>query len=232
MIAAPRLVLAGALLCGGSLAHAQVGHEPRRSPYRDLEWRQELTLIGGQYRAAVDPAGVAPRNGPMLGAHYEIRLGGPAYFTARTVGVLSERTVIDPKLEKVNRVQDPAKSVPLLLTDIGISLNLTGFKSYRGIVPFIGGGLGLGAGFEKQDVGGYQFGYPFLITLRPGIKVGTGGKWHTRIEASNYFYRVRYPETYFVKTGADDPVITPGDPRNYWKRNLGLSIGMTYMYGR
>ena len=57
-------------------------------------------------------------------------------------------------------------------------------------------------------------------------------QWHMRLEATNYFYRVRYPETYFIKTGADDPVLEPGTSRNYWKRNLGLNLGMTYSYGR
>ncbi len=231
MTAARCLLVALATALSAPLA-AQVGHEPRRSPYRDLEWRQELTVLGGQFQAAVDPAKVAPRSGPMLGAHYEIRLGGPVYFAARMAGVLSDRRVIDPKLEANQRLQDPSKSVPLLLTDVGFSLNLTGFKSYRSAVPFLGFGAGLGAGFEKQDVGGYQFGYPFLFTVRPGVKFATGGKWHVRAEATNYFYRIRYPETYFIKTGADDPVLEPGSSRNYWKRNLGITLGMTYSYGR
>jgi hypothetical protein len=211
---------------------AQVGHEPRRSPYRDLEYRQEITFLGGNFDAAVDPAKVAPRSGPMVGVHYEIRMGGPAYFAARVVGVLSERTVVDPKLDLAERVLQRDKSSPFLLTDIGVSLNLTGFKSWHGLVPFVGTGLGMGTGFEGQDVGGYRFGYPFLIIVRPGIKFSTGGQWHGRLEASNYFYRIRYPETYFIKTGADDPVLEPGSARNYWKRNLGLTLGMTYTFGR
>lgn len=215
------------------LAEAQgpVGHEPRKSPYRDLEFRQELTFFGGQYNAAADPARVAPRDGGMLGAHYEIRLGGPAYFTARVAGVLSDRQVLDPRAQLVNRVVDPSKFSPFLLTDIGFSLNLTGFKSYRRVVPFLGLGTGIGSGFASPDTGGYRFGFPFLLVARPGLKIGAGGRWHTRIEATNYFYRVRYPELYFVKTGADDPVLPPGSERNYWKRNLGLTIGMTRSWG-
>ncbi|MGQ0646636.1 MAG: hypothetical protein ACT4P7_03635 [Gemmatimonadaceae bacterium] len=210
---------------------AQVGHEPRRSPYRDLEFRQELTFLGGHYDAAIDPAGVAPRGGPMVGVHYEYRMGGPAYLTARVVGVLSERTVIDPKLDLDERVLR-TRTTPFLLTDVGVSLNLTGFKSWHGIIPVLGGGLGIGTGFEGQDIGGYRFGFPFLITARPGIKFSAGGQWQGRIDATNYFYRIRYPETYYVKTGADDPVLAPGSARNYWKRNLGLSLAVTYTYGR
>lgn len=227
-----RLLSACLLLGTPSLVVAQVGYEPRRSPYRDLEHRQELTFFGGQYNAAVDPARVAPRDGAMLGSHYEIRLGGPAYFTARVAGVLANRTVIDPRAQLVGRVLDPDKFSPFLLADVGFSLNLTGFKSYRGIVPFIGAGAGFGTGFASADTGGYRFGFPFLVAVRPGLKIGTGGKWHTRIEATNYFYRVRYPELYFVKTGADEPVLPPGSERNYWKRNLGINIGLTRTWGR
>ena len=213
------------------LVSAQVGHDPLKSPYRDLEYRQELSFIGGRFDAAIDPARVAPTGGPMLGAHYELRLGGPVYFTARVVGVLSNRSVIDPKLEVVNRIKGD-RSVPMVMADAGFSLNLTGFKSWHGIVPVLGGGLGLGAGFEKLDVGGYRFGYPFLVTARPGIKVARRGLWQGRIDATNYFYRIRYPDTYFVKTGADAPVLEPGSARSYWKRNLGVTAGITRTFGR
>lgn len=214
-----------------AIAHAQVGHDPTRSPYRDLEFRQEFTFLGGRFNAARDPAGVAPRSGPMAGVHYELRLGGPAYLTARIVGVMSERTVVNPALEIANRTLGD-KSAPFLLSDVGFALNLTGFKSWHGLVPTLGGGVGVGAGFEARDVGGYHFGYPFLVTLRPGLKFLAGGKWHGRLDATTYLYRIRYPETYFIKSGADDPVLEPGSARNYWKRNLGLTLGMTYSYGR
>lgn len=214
-----------------SLAHAQVGHLPAKSPYHDLEYRQELSFLGGYFDAAIDPARVAPRSAPMVGVHYEIRLGGPMYFTARSIGVFSSRTVVDPKLEIVNRFQGD-KSSPFLLTDVGFALHLTGYKSWHGLVPVIAGSGGLGTGFEKLDVGGYRFGFPFVLAARPGIKFSRAGKWQGRVDATNYFYRVRYPETYFVKTGADDPVMPAGSARNYWKRNLALNVGITRTFGR
>src|SRR5205085_6419012 len=62
------VVLVTALPCA-----AQVGFTPPRSPYRDLEATQEATLYSGYYRARLDPAQVAPRSGPILGAHYQWR---------------------------------------------------------------------------------------------------------------------------------------------------------------
>ena len=62
---------------------AQIGHVPQSSPYIDLEYKQEFTIYGGFYNAGSDKVGVAPGNGPMLGARYDLRLGGPASLTTR-----------------------------------------------------------------------------------------------------------------------------------------------------
>jgi hypothetical protein len=210
---------------------AQVGHRPSASPYRDLEYRQELTFFGGSFSASEDPARVAARSGPMGGVHWEYRVGGPAYLTARFAGVLTDRREIDPRLEADERFLGE-KSVFLTYTDVGFALNLTGYKSWRGFIPTLGGGLGLGAAFDSRDSGGFSIGTPFLLSLRPGLKFGVGGRWHGRIDASNYFHRVRYPETYFIKTGADDPVLDPGAARNYWKRHVAFTLGATYSFGR
>src|SRR4051812_23806271 len=84
--------LATALLA--SSASAQVGHTPEHSPYRDLEHRQELTLLSGYYNPSKDPAGVAPQSGPLLGLRYDVRIGGPAYLTTRVARVFSQRTIL------------------------------------------------------------------------------------------------------------------------------------------
>jgi len=120
----------------------------------------------------------------------------------------------------------------VLLTDVGFALNLTGYKSWHRIVPSLGGGLGIGAGFDSPDVGGYKFGMPFLLALRPAIKIAPGGRLQGRIDATNYFYRIRYPETYFTKTTADPAPLAANAARNVWKRNLGLTAGLTYTFGR
>lgn len=225
------LVVVALALALPAIAGAQVGHEPHKSPYRDLEHRQGVTLFGGQFRPRVDPARVAPEGGPMLGAHYEFRMAGPAYFTATSTLVLSERNVIDPNKLIAERLLG-RQSVTMLLTDVGFSINLTGYKSWRGIVPALGAGLGLGAGFDAPDVGNFKYGYPFLLTLRPSIKLAPRGRWQGRLDATNYLYRIRYPDSYFTKTTADPTVLDPSSGRNVWTRNLSITAGLTYAFGR
>jgi hypothetical protein len=211
---------------------AQVGHVPERSPYRDLERRGELTWVTGYYDAAIDPARVAPRDGPLLGAHYEYRLGGPAYFAARLIGVSAKRLVLDPTLAIGDRPQGDIDA-PFLLSDVGITLAVTGFKSWHGLVPSLGAGVGVGAGLDGgRDLGDYRFGFPFVISVRPSVKFLVGGRWHGRVDATNYFYRIRYPESYYTKTGPDDTVLPVDAARNFWKRNRAITLGLTYNFGR
>jgi hypothetical protein len=213
-------------------ASAQVGYTPRESPYRDIELRQELTWFGGQYLTSADPADVGPRDGLIVGAHYEFRLAGPAYFTARVASISSERRVIDPTKPIAQR-ELGIKTVPIVHGDVGFALNLTGMKSWNGFIPVIGGGVGIGAALDGgADAGDFKVGNPFLLILRPGLKFAARGRWQGRIDVTNVFHRMRYPESYFIKTGADEAVFPPGAKRTLWKRDLGLTIGITRAFGR
>jgi hypothetical protein len=124
----------GALGLLPAMAAAQVGHTPRTSPYRDLEFRQELTFFGGQYSASEDPARVAPKSGPMVGVHWEYRLGGPAYLTARLAGLITERREIDPRLDAGDRFLGNT-SMLAAFTDVGFALNLTGYRAGTASCP-------------------------------------------------------------------------------------------------
>ena len=73
-------MLALGVLAAGPLAApaaAQVGHEPTRSPFRDLAYKQDFTLHTGYYVGSKGRAGVAPSGGPMLGVRYD---GSSSYF--------------------------------------------------------------------------------------------------------------------------------------------------------
>ena len=96
------LSFAALALFVASPALAQVGHDPESSPYRDLEYRQELTPYGGYTRARVDPAGVHPQSAAMAGLRYELYLGGPVSLTTDLSETFSDRTVIDPFGRVVN----------------------------------------------------------------------------------------------------------------------------------
>ena len=211
---------------------AQVGYPTAQSPFVDLEYRQGISLYSGYFRAAADPVGVAPQSGPLVGARYDIALGGPAAFTARLGGVLADRTVLDPARNAGRRVLGTERR-PLGLADVGITLGLTGQKSYRGFVPTIHGGAGLATNFAGADPGGFKFGTRFAIAYGAGLRyVPRGSNLSVRADLGSHLYQIRYPDRYFT-AGLDSTSVLPSNAsKSAWTNNLSATLGVTYQFFR
>lgn len=212
---------------------AQVGHPPDRSPYRDLEFRQEVSFFGGYFNAQRDPAGVAPRPGPQVGVRYEVLMGGPAQFYGRVAGISSERMVINPT-EPVATRELGVDPIQLLQADIGVTANLTGRKSMWRMVPTVSAGIGILSDLgRKADTGSYKFGTPLAISMGAGVRFVPGGRFQLRVDYTDHLYRIRYPQSYFVTTsGAGVPVMRANDKKNVWTNNAGITVGASYFFYR
>jgi hypothetical protein len=225
LLSAMALVLA-------TTAGAQVGHLPQNSPFRDLETRQEFTFFGGHFNAAGDPAGVAPRGGPMYGLRYEIHVGGPAFLMARWSHVNSERFAVDP-LKIGAATQLGKKSVSLNLYDVNLAINLTGEKSYHHIVPVINFGAGIGTCGCDVPKDPYRFGTPFAFSFGGGLRYVPGGRFQLRADWNDYLYQIKYPAQYYiVPTGATVAVVGPRQSRSFWKNNGALTLGASFLFFR
>jgi hypothetical protein len=211
---------------------AQVGHPPERSPYRDLEYTQEWTFFGGYFNPRKDRVGVAPQAGDMYGGRWDLRIGGPAYLFGRVATASLAHRVIDPK-QPIGKRDVGSVTLPILFTDAGFGMNLTGFKTWHGLVPEVLLGGGTTADLRgRADVGKYKFGVPFTLTFGGAVKWVPAGRWQVRADWSNYVYQIRYPETYFLRVGTDDPVLLPGAVHSSWYRNSALQLGLSYLYHR
>jgi hypothetical protein len=224
---------ASGVLLAASTAGAQVGYPPERSPYRDVEYRQELTLLSGYYAASTDPAGVAPQSGPMLGARYDVRIGGPASLTARVARVFSERNVINPALAPGARLVS-RDAWPLYLSDVGITLALTGQKSLHHLVPVLSAGAGIASDFKKADIGGFRVGTAFALNFGGGVRWVPGGSFQLRADVTDHLYQISYPGVYFLETaaGANDAVLGDSQSRSVWKHNAAITVGASYLFFR
>lgn len=212
---------------------AQVGHVPQRSPYTDLEYRQEATVFAGYYSAGTDQVGVAPQSGPMFGVRYDLRLGGPASLTSKVAYVSGQRTIIDPRRPAAQRVVQSDATWPIYMADVGISLNLTGQRSYRRLVPFVNGALGVASDLKGgADVGAWRFGTPFAFSLGGGIKWVPTGNLQARVDISNQLYQIKYPNSYYVTASDGTSVLDVGDAKNDWTSNLGITFGVSYLFFR
>lgn len=225
-------MLAGFAVAALPLGAQDVGHPPEASPFRDLQYRQELSLFGGYYNGSDGKAGVAPAGGPAVGVRYEIRIGGPAQFTARLTQARAERTILDPAVaENVRNLG--TRTWPVTIADAGITINLTGQKSWHRLVPSVGGGVGIASDFGKSgDPGGFEFGTPFAFTFGAGVRRETDGPLQFRVDLADYVYQLDYPAAYTTAPTGSTPILPSGSSTNEWTHNWLLSVGLSYRFSR
>ena len=218
----------GALIAtAASSANAQVGYPPDRSPYQDRDYNRDWSFFAGTFQGQPDPAGVAPREGPMVGGKWQMHLTGPIYFGLRVAGGSIERTIIDPNKVIEERAVG-TENVPMLFADAALEMTLTGHKTWHGLAPFVNGGFGVVADVRgANDVGGYRFGIPFSMTFGAGVSYTIARNMALRFDWSNYLYRISYPGTYFIKTTEDPAVRPPGTPQSFWRRNPAFMLGIS-----
>jgi hypothetical protein len=217
---------------------AQVGYDPARSPYQDVPWRQGLTFTAGWYNAAIDPAGVAPRSAPMYGLRYDLQLAGPAQLTVRSMATTSKRHLLDPRQPKATRLLGEVDA-PLLLTDLGLTINLTGQRSWHGLVPLVQFGAGVASDLKPaSDVGNYKFGgtsgTTFALSLGTGVRYVPGGRfnrWEVRGDVTDYLFAIKYPGSY-ISTITTPSVLKSNASSSSWRHNAGLTLGLTYRFLR
>ena len=210
---------------------AQVGHLPQDSPFRDVPYRHELTTYSGWYTGAEGSAGVGPQAGPIAGVSYDIRIGGPAFFSAHGAYAFSQRNVIDP-LNPVATRHQGVKDVGLVMLDAGITLNLTGQKSWHGFIPFtrFGAGIVMNVG-GQADPANFTIGTPFALIFGGGLRWTSGGRWQLRLDATDHLFQLSYPSSYnSIPEGGGRPVLI-GDTEE-WTHNGVFTIGASYIISR
>lgn len=229
--------IAAAALAVAASAGAQVGHEPARSPYVDVEYRQELGLLAGSYSAKKDAAGVAPQSGPLFGVRYGWRAGGPAHITGEIAYIDSKRTILDPRQPVATRNLGE-RSWPLYSADVSLALSLTGPRSYRGVVPMVKAGVGFVSDFKrKADEGDFRFGTRFAFSWGGGVRWVAGGRWSVRADVNNRMYTIAYPDLYYsppVPPGGNPvpPILASNVDKSRWTNNTALTLGISYLFSR
>jgi len=221
--------------CAAAPLAAQVGHPPGTSPFHDLTMRQTLSFSLGRFGGNTAVAGVGWRAATLYAGRLDTRLSGPLDFTA-TLGVAaSSRLKIDTEADSATRVSGPVDRT-LLLADIGLTLNLTGAKTWHGIAPYVG----LGAGWmtptkTEKDPGGYNAGPNFTFVPLLGTRVFFGRTLAARLEVRDYIWRYEWPARYYLPLDRNLREITPHvladdvKPRQ-WVHNVALTIGVVYAF--
>jgi hypothetical protein len=224
------VLLAGVLVCVAPLrlSAQAVGTLPSGSPFRDLDYKHDWSILIGPSIGGRDAVDVASHGGFSFTTRYDLRLGSsPVQFTSRLSYVGGERRVLRPQVADSLKLVG-TKNQPLYIADLGFTLNLTGNKSWRSLVPSVNGGLGLVSDFSgSADSSGYRFGSRFTFLLGAGLKyVPRRSPWTVRADLTNYFYSVKYPPSF--QQVPLNSTLTPITRLNSdWVRNTLVQVGIT-----
>lgn len=209
-----------------TVASAQVGHLPTSSPYEDLKPTQDLSIFAGHLGSRLGEAGVLPKPSLFGGIRYDVAIGGPAFLTARYIMAPSERAVLLPSNSKSTRYLG-SMNTTTHEADVGISVALTGRKSWRRMIPTVSGGLGLVSDFAKPDTGGYKFGTKFSVNYGLNVRYVLRNGFGVRAEATNFLWQHKYPDSYLIPATSDTTsVLKSADQRTGWNSHWGLSVGL------
>jgi hypothetical protein len=224
------LSFAALALLVASPVFAQVGHDPEESPYKDLEYRQELTPYGGYARVPSDDARVLPQSGSLAGLRYELYLGGPVSLTSDLSALFSNRNVIDPTRPASQRLV-ANESSPMYALDLGIALGLTGRKTWHGLSPQVRAGVGVATSPAADDPSGYKFGTPFAITFGGGLKFVPGGRLQFRADIGERLFKQKYPDSFYVHA-SDNTALLTNSTRSFWTHQTLLTLGVSVLFDR
>jgi hypothetical protein len=217
---------------GPVLLRAQVGHDPARSPYRDIGGGTFLTLVGGYLSGDGGRVGVAPHGGPLGGVRVSflsnrtIRLGAGVLYGSQ------DRNLIDPNKTPSEQLTGTAK-VNTWWIEGSLQFNLTGNKTWHGLAPFAGSGVGLTITETlPQDPGAFRMGTKFFLAPTIGTRFFLTPRVYLEADARFQFWQISYPATFrqepFEDPGTltDPHAVIPDGRLKEWSVSPWLNFGL------
>jgi len=213
---------------------AQVGHDPAHSPYQDIMLRSSPILFFGHLSADRGRAGVGISNARTFGARYEIPAGRSLLFQFTAAYLEGDRFVIDPRADSTSpeRRTGPVPAA-IAITDVGILLRLTGGKTWRGIAPYAGVGIGLaydvrsGRDTTRSE---YRFGTKFVLNGATGVRWYPARRLMVDADLRAQFWRLRYPVSFHTPAADGSRVVPLSQPLTDWTLHPWISLGIGWIF--
>lgn len=202
-------------------AAAQVGHDPQRSPYRDINLYSALapqvSLVGGSGGFL----GVVPNSGMLYGLRAEILDNRPI-----TLGVEFAYGNLERLIIQLDSTVSGPVSHGFGMFGANILLNLTGGKTWRRLAPYAGGGTGVTfASNPPADTSGYKYGVKFYFAPTVGLRAFVTPDVYLRLEARSLFTSIGYPDSYRAR-------ILAGGPGKEWVTTGIYTVSLGFPFPR
>lgn len=223
-----RAVALASLVAGPSVLAAQVvvGHTPETTPYRDITASQRLTIFGGYFNAQKDEIGATPQSGASIGLRYSIPVAGPADFYARLERVSSHREAFNPTKPAETRSLG-TQNLGMYVADLGFDFNLTGRRTWHGLIPLLGFGLGVTSAPTTTKDDPYDFGTQFSFSLEGGIRFNPTNSYEIRLNAKPTFYQNHYPAQYYATPTNGTPLLEKSTARSGFRHAFDYTAGLS-----
>ncbi|HEY5086079.1 MAG TPA: hypothetical protein VII66_01860 [Gemmatimonadaceae bacterium] len=207
-------------------AQVVVGNTPENSPFRDIAATQRITLFAGYFKAQTDAIGAIPQSGPSLGVRYDLPVAGPADFFARFERVSSHRESFDPTLPAATRSLGQ-QNLGLYIGDLGFDLNLTGRRTWHGIIPAVGLAIGIASAPDNSTKDPYNFGTQFEFSGDVGIRFKPTNSYELRLNATPTFYQNHYPLAYYAVPNGGTAILPTSTARSGFTHAIDYTAGLS-----
>ena len=222
------VIIVGMFALGATVGHAQ----SITSPYRFLSGSQEIGVFGGHIKSQIGGAGLGHESGNVFGITYGFRFTGPLMLDINAVYFPSKYAVFDTTVVKTasdssyKRIGTANSSVAAATA--GFRLNLTGSRTWHGILPYVQGGAG-GAFETSKDAttiekapidARYAFGKSFAATFGAGFEIVPTDRLAIRVDGRNLLWKVKAPAA--LVGGRLARFTPPSEYVNHWALNAGV----------
>lgn len=225
----------GALVCVapalGPAAEAQVGHDPRRSPYVDLRRTQGAVVLTGWLGGDRGSLRIGHSEGPTYTVGYEIPVSGPLTFFPSVTYLRTNRYVINPFRDDSVRLTGPFDD-DMLMIEAGLRFFVTGGKTWNGLTVYLSGSVGMAiSDGSPPDSGSYKFGKKVALTPGVGLRFYPTRRLSVLVDGRAAAWRLLYPPDYFrVASGDGIPVLTADQPDADWTIHPWISVGLGWNF--
>jgi len=209
---------------------AQVGYDPSHSPFHDVRRGAGLRFATGYLGGDRGTVPVGPSEGPTFGLRFETSLGPVASFTAGFSYGRTTRFIVFPYDSAGKRTKGPFDA-NVVLADLGLQLSLTGAKTVHGLLPYVGGSLGLAFGSaQPADTSGYRFGTKLTVAPGAGLRWYPSRRFSVQADARALLWKLNYPITYKDLAADGTRVLPVTAPESDWTTHYWLSLGVGWTF--
>lgn len=199
------------------------------TPYRFFEEKQAAGVTVGYISTDKGSLGLGPESGIAFGGRYHIRLSGPFFVEAEALYFPTTRAVLDTAVVDSAFRNVGEATTALAFLNASLRFQITGQRTWHGILPFVllGAGLGLEAKDDDeadQAVPGearFDFGTTFAGQLGAGIEIFPAERLAIRVDARNMLWQLKTPQ------GLLDADLGRTVATEEWTNNLTATVGIS-----